>query len=136
MIGSWKRKAASRDLTLERSSRNIEHGISFLQCNCQHTSNILSHLRFLLQVDSGFLEGIIRGYKAGILTQNQYANLTQCESLEGASNYHYIPRPRTHYYPSRLQNTVVGHRLWKLSSQRASPHLHLDHLRQSNASAC
>ncbi|KIK01868.1 hypothetical protein K443DRAFT_678013 [Laccaria amethystina LaAM-08-1] len=33
-------------------------------------------------VDSGFLEGIIRGYKAGILTQNQYANLTQCESLE------------------------------------------------------
>ncbi|EDR13773.1 uncharacterized protein LACBIDRAFT_309140 [Laccaria bicolor S238N-H82] len=33
-------------------------------------------------VDSGFLEGVIRGYKAGILTQNQYANLTQCESLE------------------------------------------------------
>jgi hypothetical protein len=92
MIGGWKRKAASRDLTPERSSRNIEHGISFLQCNCQCTSNILSHLPFLLQVDSGFLEGIIRGYKAGILTQNQYANLTQCESLEGASNYHYISR--------------------------------------------
>lgn len=28
------------------------------------------------------MEGIIRGYKAGILTQNQYSNLTQCESLE------------------------------------------------------
>ncbi|ETW81560.1 vacuolar H+-ATPase V0 sector, subunit D [Heterobasidion irregulare TC 32-1] len=33
-------------------------------------------------VDSGFLEGIVRGYKAGILTQGQYGNLTQCESLE------------------------------------------------------
>lgn len=49
MIGRWKRKVASR---------NIEHGISFLQCNCQFTSIILSHLRFLLQVDSGFLEGL------------------------------------------------------------------------------
>ncbi|KXN81774.1 V-type proton ATPase subunit d, partial [Leucoagaricus sp. SymC.cos] len=33
-------------------------------------------------VDTGFLEGIIRGYRSGILTQNQYANLTQCETLE------------------------------------------------------
>ncbi|KAK7056772.1 H(+)-transporting V0 sector ATPase subunit d [Paramarasmius palmivorus] len=35
-----------------------------------------------MQVDSGFLEGTVRGYKAGILTQNHYANLTQCETLE------------------------------------------------------
>ena len=35
------------------------------------------------QVDSGFLEGIVRGYKAGILTQSQYASLGQCETLEG-----------------------------------------------------
>ncbi|KAK1229879.1 H(+)-transporting V0 sector ATPase subunit d [Marasmius sp. AFHP31] len=33
-------------------------------------------------VDSGFLEATVRGYKAGILTQSHYANLTQCESLE------------------------------------------------------
>lgn len=36
-----------------------------------------------LQVDTGFLEAIVRGYKAGILTQSHYANLAQCESLEG-----------------------------------------------------
>ncbi|KAK2465336.1 hypothetical protein APHAL10511_002690 [Amanita phalloides] len=36
----------------------------------------------LFNVDSGFLEGIVRGYKAGILTQSHYANLTQCETLE------------------------------------------------------
>ncbi|KAF9049584.1 ATPase, V0 complex, subunit D [Hymenopellis radicata] len=33
-------------------------------------------------VDTGFLEGTVRGYKAGILTQSHYANLTQCETLE------------------------------------------------------
>ncbi|KAA1469999.1 ATPase V0 complex subunit D [Dentipellis sp. KUC8613] len=33
-------------------------------------------------VNSGFLEGIIRGYKAGLLTQSHYTNLTQCENLE------------------------------------------------------
>lgn len=31
---------------------------------------------------SGFLEGIVRGYKAGLLTQGAYHNLTQCENLE------------------------------------------------------
>ncbi|TRM61068.1 V0 complex, c/d subunit of ATPase [Schizophyllum amplum] len=33
-------------------------------------------------VDNGFLEGIVRGFKAGILTQSHYANLTQCDTLE------------------------------------------------------
>lgn len=33
-------------------------------------------------VSAGFLEGVVRGYKAGILTQAQYATLTQCETLE------------------------------------------------------
>ncbi|KAF9533109.1 vacuolar ATP synthase subunit [Crepidotus variabilis] len=31
---------------------------------------------------TGFLEGIVRGYKAGILSNNQYSNLAQCETLE------------------------------------------------------
>ncbi|KAF7797466.1 hypothetical protein EIP86_008663 [Pleurotus ostreatoroseus] len=38
----------------------------------------------LFNVDAGFLEGIVRGYKAGLLTQTQYNNLTQCETIEGA----------------------------------------------------
>lgn len=33
-------------------------------------------------VNDGFLDGIVRGYKSGILSANQYANLTQCESIE------------------------------------------------------
>lgn len=31
---------------------------------------------------SGYLEGILRGYKSGILNASQYNNLTQCETLE------------------------------------------------------
>lgn len=32
---------------------------------------------------SGYLEGVLRGFKAGLLTQAQYSNLTQCETLDG-----------------------------------------------------
>ena len=42
-------------------------------------------LSFPVQVSTGFLEGIVRGYKAGLLTQGHYSNLTQCETLEGVS---------------------------------------------------
>ena len=37
-----------------------------------------------LQTSNGFLEGIVRGYKSGLLTQGNYANLTQCDNLDGA----------------------------------------------------
>ncbi|XP_077687104.1 V-type proton ATPase subunit d 1 isoform X1 [Eretmochelys imbricata] len=35
-------------------------------------------------VDSGYLEGLVRGFKAGVLSQGDYVNLVQCESLEAA----------------------------------------------------
>ncbi|GME88429.1 unnamed protein product [[Candida] boidinii] len=33
-------------------------------------------------IDNGFIEGLVRGYKNGLITQAQYINLTQCDSLE------------------------------------------------------
>ncbi|XP_028283659.1 V-type proton ATPase subunit d 1-like [Parambassis ranga] len=33
-------------------------------------------------VDHGYLEGLVRGMKAGILTQTDYHNLSQCDTLE------------------------------------------------------
>ena len=36
-------------------------------------------------VEAGFLEGIVRGFKSSLLTTTNYANLGQCESLEGGS---------------------------------------------------
>ncbi|AAW40959.1 V-type H+-transporting ATPase subunit AC39 [Cryptococcus neoformans] len=33
-------------------------------------------------MSSGYLEGVVRGYKGALLTQSNYHNLTQCENLE------------------------------------------------------
>lgn len=33
-------------------------------------------------IDSGYLEGVVRGYKNSLITQAQYLNLTQCDSLD------------------------------------------------------
>lgn len=37
---------------------------------------------FTFNLDNGFLEGIVRGFKAGILKGPDYINLTQCENLD------------------------------------------------------
>lgn len=36
----------------------------------------------MFNIDHGFLEGLARGFKGGILTQSDYLNLVQCETLE------------------------------------------------------
>ena len=33
-------------------------------------------------IDDGYLEGLLRGYRGGILTSADYANLCQCESID------------------------------------------------------
>jgi V-type H+-transporting ATPase subunit d len=33
-------------------------------------------------IESGYLEGILRGYKSGLLSSSNYMNLVQCENLE------------------------------------------------------
>lgn len=38
---------------------------------------------FMFNIDGGYLEGLCRGFKCGILKQADYLNLVQCESLEG-----------------------------------------------------
>lgn len=34
-------------------------------------------------INDGYLEGIMRGYRSGILSTSEYTNLVQCETLEG-----------------------------------------------------
>ncbi|CAI5759665.1 unnamed protein product [Candida verbasci] len=33
-------------------------------------------------INNGYVEGVVRGYKSGLLTSSQYINLTQCDNLE------------------------------------------------------
>lgn len=40
-------------------------------------------------VDHGYLEGLVRGLKAGILTRSDYHNLAQCDTLEGKLRFLY-----------------------------------------------
>ena len=37
----------------------------------------------LANINDGYLEGLLRGYRGGILTSTDYANLCQCESIDG-----------------------------------------------------
>ena len=36
-------------------------------------------------IDDGYLEGLLRGYRSGVLTSTDYANLCQCESIDDVS---------------------------------------------------
>ena len=34
-------------------------------------------------ITTGYIEGIVRGYRNTLLTSQQYNNLTQCETIDG-----------------------------------------------------
>ena len=44
---------------------------------------MLDFKELLFNVDNGFLEGLVRGFRNGILTKEDYRHLTQCDTLEG-----------------------------------------------------
>jgi hypothetical protein len=45
-------------------------------------------------IDDGYLEGLLRGLRSGILSSTDYANLCQCESIDGARARACSPAPR------------------------------------------
>jgi hypothetical protein len=49
----------------------------------------------LFNIDNGYLEGLCRGFKNGILKQGDYLNLVQCETLEGETFKSLRPFVRT-----------------------------------------
>jgi V-type H+-transporting ATPase subunit d len=38
----------------------------------------------LLTTSFSYIEGIVRGYRNGLLTGNNYTNMTQCETIDGS----------------------------------------------------
>lgn len=57
-------------------------GYTYLRQNncCERSSNMKG---CMFNIDGGYLEGLCRGFKCGILQQSDYLNLVQCETLEG-----------------------------------------------------
>lgn len=75
--GSWKRDKAAGRTTREGLLTNL----SFWRMS------LYPELSF--NVDHGYLEGLVRGLKAGILTRSDYHNLAQCDTLEGKLRFLY-----------------------------------------------
>ena len=44
-------------------------------------------------IDDGYLEGLLRGLRSGILSSTDYATLCQCESIDGARARACSPAP-------------------------------------------
>lgn len=40
---------------------------------------------YMFNVDNGYLEALVRGFRSGILSRADYINLVQCETVEGES---------------------------------------------------
>lgn len=57
-----------------------------LKCNknrkAKQKSRKMEGSGFMFNIDGGYLEGLCRGFKCGILKQSDYLNLVQCETLE------------------------------------------------------
>jgi V-type H+-transporting ATPase subunit d len=41
-------------------------------------------MELMFNMDDGYFEGLVRGFRAGILKQGDYMNLCQCETLDGS----------------------------------------------------
>lgn len=57
-----------------------QRGLSFPSSCHHHTTPSMEGVFF--NIDNGYIEGVVRGYRNGLLTGNQYINLTQCDTLE------------------------------------------------------
>lgn len=51
---------------------------------------------YTFNVGHGYLEGLLRGFKSGILDRTDYLNLVQCETIEG-TEWRQFPSP-VHYH--------------------------------------
>jgi hypothetical protein len=65
--------------------------------------------------NDGYFEALARGWRAGILTPEDYTNLCQCENLEGLSYFRVIdPRPSPPPSPSRRPRLHRPHHFYQL----------------------
>ena len=61
-------------------------------------------------IDHGYLEGLVRGFKGGLLTTTDYANLVQCETVDGWTVLDQLNHSRTQFADLKLhlQSTDYG----------------------------
>ena len=42
---------------------------------------------YTFNADDGYFEGLVRGFRSGILSKRDYMDLTQCDTLEGTFHW-------------------------------------------------
>lgn len=62
---------------------------------------------FYFNMDSGYFEGLVRGFRAGLLTRADYLNLCQCDTLEGTPTDHIICHHSCCTVPQHLQIIIA-----------------------------
>lgn len=60
----------------------------------KHANNLLIRMThgnpLFFNINDGGLEAQVHGYRAGLLTQTDYNNLTECDNLDGKSNFKHL----------------------------------------------
>lgn len=75
----------------------------------------------------GYLEGMVRGFKNGLLNQTEYQALTQCDSLEDLK----IHLAVSNILAKQGRNFFLGHFLWDVSERRSCGSLFFADIRSS-----
>ena len=65
---------------------------------------------FTFNTNDGYLEALIRGFRSGILTTSDYANLIQCYQLEGITLFPFFSCLERHQdvRPNQLLWRIIG----------------------------
>lgn len=93
--------------------------VGFLSTLVTITNFQISMSELFFNTDFGYLEALVRGFKTGLLTSTDYANLVQCETLEG--NNLFVSN-LMHFLLFRFETAHSVYRLWQLFGQRTRQH--------------
>ncbi len=76
---------------------------------------------YFFNMDDGYFEGLVRGFRSGILRRADYMNLAQCETLDGAALFFFFlsfPRFSFHFFLFFCVRVVLGSALPVVWSER------------------
>jgi hypothetical protein len=76
-LGMWKGRPSDVN---ELSSRRLLRDSDTVK---QTSSNATMSEGLFFNVTTGYIEGVVRGYRNTLLTGQQYGNLAQCETIDG-----------------------------------------------------
>jgi hypothetical protein len=78
----WKGRPSDVN-ELSKSRRRLKESDTVKQTS----SNATMSEGLFFNVTTGYIEGVVRGYRNTLLTGQQYGNLAQCETIDGMPSF-------------------------------------------------